>query len=535
MYIILIFIGLFSLESFANEHDNTRAYINSAKQEILKDRQKKVNEHCQGNTDSEACEEAKKALSTVENDILGRTDKCESAEADWTKTKKELREACSDFSHEGGCDQTIKTCQECPDNTDHGNVKCRQFHQNHKAKCPQLSGEELKNAKKDRENAEEKIKTLEESITQLKADLLEEQNELSGARIEFEQGKTDIETQLVAEREDLDGTLERDKKNIDQKVEAKIATLNERIATALKARHAIENSISDAHRQLRIDKNKVYFQCRSYAGQELANYRQKRRQAIAAGTFKQSSIRDLMRKNRISLAQKDNARFKHYYNICLRNSRTQIKEIEAGHKETLKRVKQKKLEYLETTKRLQNDVSNETKNAVVKKNKAINTYYKKIHRTLKKFRRKEQNALQTYQSKQAHHSKKINVFNQDLEKKMGSLDQTKKIHADNRELQTYLEKGGAKEDNHFGKAIAAAETQDEAFHQYLSDCGCFESDNWDKTTKLNNKYAKCNNHVSYNPNATNDEIFELNKNYLTNKGNEDLTGGGAHFRETGNN
>ena len=186
--------------------------------------------------------------------------------------------------------------------------------------------------------------------------------------------------------------------------------------------------------KLRAEKNKIFFGCRNEASQRLYNYRKQRRKAIASGAYKKSSITKLLNKNRISLGQKDDARFKHYYSLCIKSMKDQIKELETGHKELLKRISQKKREYLDGMKRLQAKVLSYTKEAEENKNKLVQTYYTKMQTHLKTVKKQENILMKNFQRKQHNISQQLQKLNQDKIQKQGSLEEKQNKLRFNREL-----------------------------------------------------------------------------------------------------
>ncbi len=409
----------------------------------------------------------------TEHDCNKTKSKCETAETTYITSDNNLSEKCGAFigGSPDGCRGVIKICEDCLEDDD-DNENCVKKPGTEKSLCPQLRGDLLKQTKEDMKEAKEKITNLKESNRDLEGKIVEKQGKISGETAIFEEEVSKIKTRQIQARQALDDDLEVAKTKIDKDLETSIAEVNKNIAQALEVRHKFENAISKAYRDLRLDKNKLYAQCRSLATQQLANYRKRRQQAIANGSFKKSSLKSLMQKNRVSFAQKDDARFKHYYNLCLSSKRTVVKELEKRLKESLKQIGQKRKEYLAMIERLKKDLNQKTQSASIKKGQALKNFYNKLHGEMKKFHSEEQVRTKKYRGKHAQLSKEMQQLQYNLQKDMGTLEETEKKKSYHYQLVNQLKDKGAKEDKDFGTVLALAKIADGNLDNLLETCEC---------------------------------------------------------------
>ena len=463
MLLKIIFIGFFSLSAYA-KHDGHESNPPCSNLRLSSGEQMKCDK-----------DEAKK--------------ECKEAQEQLRIANKEFQVSCSPFTDGRDCRKIVNTCQLCLDEDEYDGIDCVKVHK--VSKCPQMSGAELKRAKEDREKASEKKKDFEDAIKDLKTEILTKQNKANDTQTEFQTKKSDLETTLLKDRKQLDDDLETKQQEINSSLEEELLKINKEIADALKVRHRFENAVSDAHKRLRIEKNKIYGECRLEANGRLAAYRQQRRRAIAQGRFKKTNIKKLMQKNRVSFSQKDNARFKSYYSICLKGNLTQIKELETQLKDSLKRIGQLKKEYIEKIRRLKDQAASKSKASTNRKTNLVNIYYKNLHDSLKTFGKQERGNEQTYQRDQAQISKEISILQDELQQKRGALEETRKKEAFNRELAAHLEKKGTKESesNTFGEVIAKAVGVDSETDNLTLKCHCLDNNSL-RTDKVCDKYTE---------------------------------------------
>jgi len=396
---------------------------------------------------------------------LPKEQPCTKEDTRYEVAKTEYSKSCGYFSvSDSNCQKLIDSCQKCPtgdpEDSDEGCVHIPTLKgSNKKAQCPQLAGEALKKAREDLKDTEPALKDLEEKVSEIKDKISEKQGQLSDAKSELEQDKSQFQADLHKEREKLNENLKRNTQTIDRETQEVLDALNKKIATSLKARHTIENLISKSYRDHRIAKNKIFQFCKREAGEQLSFYRERRRKAISSGRMPRLTITQLMNKNRVSLAQKDNARFKHYYNMCLKNSKTELQTVDLKLKDELKMIQQQKDQYLDELKRLQTQALSQTQSATTQKQKLVASYSQNVRQILVQFKSKEQNSISKFQRDSARLSQEIANQQQRLQSTIGKFQEKKRTLMFNRELIAHLEEKGVKDTNREDKFHTLVEAQ----------------------------------------------------------------------------
>ena len=245
-------------------------------------------------------------------------EKCNDVAKDLKEVRKDFNDSCGELGGDtDSCIRSLKSCSECDSpsgDTSAEDVDCVLIRQT--GICPELATGFIEDLDKEKEDMEEKIKDLEDKLETLKEDKSRLMAELDDEKLAFE---ADIEELRTAETE-INEELESSLKNIKAETKAAFNSARAKVLAEMdkadQLQFQLSNGIEAAYRTYRDSKNKVYRDCKQKAKEKLSEYRKARKAAISYGRFKQESITQALSENRVTFAQKDDAKFSRYFNTC---------------------------------------------------------------------------------------------------------------------------------------------------------------------------------------------------------------------------
>ena len=385
----------------------------------------------------------------------------------------------------------MRACTLCPDTKSFGGYNCVQIH--NKTKCPLLSGNELKSAQDKRDKLDEEVKQYEEDIKEQEKDITEKQNDLNKELAELEEDWANLVSELEqgteSSKEDLEEALKEQKAQIQSDIAKKMARAQEVINKSLEIAHSFENAITEAHMKYQAGKRKIVAECLATAQAKLSHYRQKRRRAIASGDY-QISLSSLMKKGRVTFAQKDRRLLNKYNKSCLASRKADFAVVQTQYDLTLRKIEQQKEQYQAKITQIRQEIAQLNKLALQRQSALIQEYTKKMDKILSTHQKQYSSHLKTYnKNKQALRSQtgQINVLKEQLLRLRQSLRNKNIELIQERELISHLKSKGVETedeaDEEYSEVTSALLKYNSAIDIAYSACACH--------TKEHKKTRKC--------------------------------------------
>ena len=400
---------------------------------------------------------------------------CRSDYQAYRKNMSEFRGACAGFSAgvsgSHNCSALVNSCLYCPNQKSFKGHRCAQIH--NKSQCPELLGEELEQAIEKRKEHFDRMQDIEDDIQQIQEEITDKQNELADLANEFDELKGQLETDLTEQKDNLEADFEEQKVEIPRSFEERRRNIQAELDKALEVRHAFKNAITDTHSKFRQDQNRILQECRNYALERLARYREERRKAIRQGNFKKENIFQLMSPSRASFQNRDQKRYDYYYRFCMKQSSNQMKENKIARDESLKRIEQQKKEYALKIKNLIKEVAQLQTQATQSQQTLIDKYKKNLTKILTRFAKEDQKLMVTFSRNQLKINNSLNQLRRRLIQKSGKLRAEKSQFHFFKETQNYLKAQGVKQekgDVSFHKLIQLYSTHASANEDLVNRC-----------------------------------------------------------------
>ena len=300
----------------------------------------------------EKAEKAEKALKKCKEKkgYTKENERCSDAAKELKDVRQEFNDSCGELGGDAdSCIRSLKSCSECDNlssDTSADDVDCVMIRQ--AGICPELATDFLEDLKEEKEDFEDKIKDLEEKLETLKEDKSQLEAELNDEKLAFE---ADIK-ELRTKEEELKEELEANFKNIKAETKAAFETARAKVLAEIdksdQLQYQLSNSIEEAHRKYRRERQKIYEGCKVQAKEKLNEYRKARKIAIAEGRFKQETIQEAVSENRTTFAQKDDSKFSKYYRTCIKETRHFVNALREDFQFELKKNRTAKADDYQT-------------------------------------------------------------------------------------------------------------------------------------------------------------------------------------------
>ena len=428
---------------------------------------------------------------------------CKESYQGFKTAKKDFQKACIPFSKSGiaDCQEILETCNRCPSEDSEGG-NCLKFH-NEKI-CPQLSGTYLKQAEKDIETLQGRQETLEEDIADLKGQIQEKQNELTEISNDFTENEAQLKTAFEEAKQELDKSVKQQSEEIDESTEENIAQIQESLEKSLSTHHKFINLTSEASKKYREGKMKAYLICRQMALKNLSDYRQQRRTGIVKGTYKKSSVLNILNRNRVSFAQTDHTIFNKDYKSCLNTrGKLQMQLAKEEYQETLKQIDQAKKEYSQELRSLGKKVGQLKLKAAKQQDKLLKQYSSDLNAGLRKFVTEDTALKHNFVKNQRRLELQMAQLQEDLQRKEALLQEAGRAHRFNRQMSAQLRSKNVKDDDdletHFSEASTAKDVKQEQAEEIIERC----CEKGTQVSGINGSYNRFEN----NENAYKNDIF----------------------------
>ena len=418
-------------------------------------------------------------------DALTKIESCKESVKDMKSSGSEFNKSCATFS--GGktkCAKNLHACEMCPsqDSSDE-DYNCIKIHKT--TQCPALSGNDLKTAKKNKEDYKKEIQEINTDIKELTNDISEKKDELNGALAELENSWQDITKELSNKTDNenalLEEGLKKGKRAIKDNLNKQLAQSQLMISKSLKTAHSFENALTSIQMDYLKEQKKLFLECKVQAQARLAEYRKKRKRAIKTGTYK-ISIYSFLQKGRTSFAQKDQARLKRYTTLCHSQQKLEFQFAKTKYKQKLRILEQQKLQYLQSLNQAKQKMLDLNQQALDNSNQLVKDYTKEMTTLLTRSKKAYQAELNKYsKNKMALSSKsnRINHLQSSLSYKQALLKEINTKLIREKEVLLFLDSKGVKVDSEdsYKEAIEAYEDYKNNTSIAKGDCDCANNPN----------------------------------------------------------
>ena len=346
------------------------------------------------------------------------------------------------------CEAAVESCLLCPEMYASVAATCAQIEtrpgsgQIGKVKCPQLSGEELEQAKENRDKAQDSKKDLEDDLKDLNEKLIDKQGELADLKTAHKEGLAEIKVKHEQAQLDLKAAMKKRGAEIDAVTQKQLQEADKILSKSLKIQHEFENAISDINRKLQEGEMKLYLHCQSQARKRLSGYRGRRRRAIRSGAYKKTAL-SLLSRNRVSFAKKDQVRYELYHRQCVADTKHQKDKLHADHREALKRVRQKKREYQKELERVKKTVAGLNRQNHGAKNKALAEYTETMETLIRRTDEKYGQRMEKTHAESQKLSQAIGSLKRQIMAKQARIAEQQQSEMDNAEAYHRLRNKGS--------------------------------------------------------------------------------------------
>ena len=343
----------------------------------------------------------KREIRSCESEITQKTaqdEKCETARESLKTSKREYYKQCRLFSRGKQCEETLIACASCPaPDEDSSQYDCVRTHRN--SKCPELSGENLKQSQERKEEHEDALKELQEEISELSTEVTEKENdlhrELAELEEEFNSLVQDMERDTRNAKAELEEGMKSAKSKIDANMAAQIQAVQKEIDQSLQIAHEFENAVTKASMVYQVEIQKINDECLNQAHKELRQYRRRRRRSIQSGGYK-LSLSQLTKRSRMPFAQQDQIWLNNAKQRCLSGKAPAFSFAQKKYKNTLRQIEQKKEQYQQRITKLQQSLAGFNQAVSQQKNQLVQEYSKQMSDIITQFESNYQSALANY-------------------------------------------------------------------------------------------------------------------------------------------
>lgn len=397
-----------------------------------------------------AAENAEKKLKACkEENGYTKNERCREAARDLRSVTQDFNKSCGELGGDAdSCIRSLKSCSEC-DNPSEGasldDIDCVSFRQT--GICPELATGLLEDLKEEKEDFEEKTKDLEEKLEALKEDKSRLEAELSDEKLAFE---ADIE-ELRAKEEELKEELEVNFKSIKAEIKAAFEAARAKMLAEIdksdQLQYQLSNSIEEAHRKYRRERQKIYKGCEIQAKEKLSEYRKARKTAIAEGRFRRESISQALSENRVTFAQKDDKKFSGYYTSCIKETRHLVDALREDLQFELRKIEQQKqmlIKQLESMKSQMQALANEAK---AKEQTTVSDYITQLSKIAEKIQKGVDSRTNVYTQKSFQLGRQITRKAAEIMQTEAILRETQNKFNHNQEMRNRLRAAGASDED----------------------------------------------------------------------------------------
>ena len=437
----------------------------------------------------EAAEKAKRKLKSCKrkHEASSTNSRCEQAAEELKDLKKEFNSSCGELGGEDSCIRTLRSCNECDPSgqvttfSRSSDLDCVVI--KNSAVCPELTKDLADDLEKDRDKYEEKIKDLADKIAELKEDKSRLEGEESDEKLSYEAEMEALKAEKEGADEELENSLKNLKGEVDAALQSAIAKVKTEFGKAQSMQFKISNRIYDANRKYRDSKNQVYLKCKQESADRLSNYRKARKAAIKYGNFKQETIFEMLQNNRVSFAQKDDARRFRYYDTCLAKNKYILASLKEDLEVELHRINQETALITAQFKSLQVQLSSLEQEADTKKQTALQEYASQLQKIASRSQKQSASGTKVYSQKARLLSKHINEKNMEIIQTQGQLQETRNKFHHSQEMYNRLRAAGSPSEDKSSLLAEASEKHSnlqEEWTNAFDTCGCtqgsFDSD-----------------------------------------------------------
>ena len=269
------------------------------------------------------------------------------------------------------------------------------------------------------------------------------EGELKDTKLEYDAEIEAMKTATEEAKLDMEGDLKKIKRKIGNTLKSAIAKVQAELGKSQQIQFELSNAIAAVNRKYRDEKNKIYRGCQQEAAEKLSTYRKARRAAIRAGRFKQESISQMLQMNRVTFAQKDDARFVRYYNRCIARNRYLFQSHKEDLGDGLKAIEQKKAIILSQFKSMESQLISLNKEAMEREQRSIQEYSTQLGRIISRHQKEFAARTKAYAQNGMVLNKQLSEKTLGIFKTQGVLQETKNKYNHNREMYNRLRASGA--------------------------------------------------------------------------------------------
>ena len=438
----------------------------------------------------------KKAATTAERKLKRCEEKygdsstnsrCKDAADDLKDLKREFNSSCGELGGEDACIRTLRSCNECDPSgqvttfSRSSDLDCVVI--KNSAVCPEMTKDIADDLEKDRDKYEEKIEDLADKIAELKENKSQLEGELSDEKLSYEAEIEALKAEKEGVEEELENSMKALKGEVDMALKSAIAKVQGELSTSQQLQFKLSNAIYDANRKYRDSKNQVYLKCKQESAERLSNYRKARKAAIRHGNFQQESIFEILQSNRVSFAQKDDARYLRYYSTCLTKNKYILEALKEDLGVALNRITQEKKLITAQFKSMQSQLAALSGEADAKKQTALQEYATQLQKIASRSQKQNASSAKIYNQKAQLLSKQIVEKNMEIIQTQGQLREAQNKFYHSQEMYNRLRAAGSPSEDKSSQLAEASEKHANLQEEWANafdtcDCtqGTFDSD-----------------------------------------------------------
>ena len=325
------------------------------------------------------------------------------------------------------------------------------------ALCPELADGVLEDMKEESEDYDKKITDIKDKIDTLKDDKGQLESELSEEKIAYTQDMEVLQAEEAGMKEEMEASLKAFKAETSAAVQKAMAQVQAEIGKTQQMQFELANAIEEAHRKYRDSRNKVYRECRLDSTKKLSDYRKRRKAAIRHGRFRQESIFEMLQQNRVSFAQKDDARYARYYSRCISQNKYLVQSYKEDLAGTLKKIDQQKQLIVSQFQSMQGQLEALGRQAGEKEQQAVQDYAAGLQKIVTKFAKQFHSRHRKYKEQSWLFGQKITKQDMEIMQTMGVLQETQNRFNHNKEMYSRLRAAGAPSEDKSSQLAEASE------------------------------------------------------------------------------
>ncbi|MBC6415763.1 MAG: hypothetical protein GDA46_05160 [Bdellovibrionales bacterium] len=412
----------------------------------------------------------KKKCNNLQKTKEEEEEQCKEASKELEEVRSNYNKSCFEFTS-GDCEEILKACSVCP-SKDESSLEYDCIKTYNVSKCKELSGPDLKEARENIKDYEEKVKNLKEEIEELQKDLTEKENDLQTELMtleeDFNQNVYDLKNETENAKQSLKDNLDEQKATIKAHLNENIQAVQKAIDSSLKVNHEFENAITTAYSTYKSNVQNINKACFEEALMQLSNFKKRRQKAVLSGAYKMS-FSSIWSSKRLSFYEEEQEMLKYYKKSCLKNKQEDFKTAETLYRQTLRQIEQQKEQYKQKVEIMKRNLASLMAVANKEESKAVSSYAQNVSLAINNFEKSYEHNLSNYnkskQSQIASRGKEISSLNSFLKFKSTELQNLQGALVREQHLKNLLKTKGVVEDEESKDTYTKAATYSIEYEQ----------------------------------------------------------------------